>query len=49
MDKVNIKDFCFAGENMEASYVRESAFKKWKKIKGGGAAFNVTVLYSKKD
>ncbi|MFO0356685.1 MAG: carboxypeptidase-like regulatory domain-containing protein [Sphingobacteriaceae bacterium] len=49
MDKVSITDFCFAGENTEPSYVRENAIHKWKKIRGGGAAFNVTVLYSKKD
>lgn len=49
MEKVNITDFCFAGEITEPSYVREGAFKKWKKVRGGGAAFNVTVLYSKKD
>lgn len=49
MDKVSINDFCFAGENSEPSYVRENAIHKWKKIRGGGAAFNVTVLYSKKD
>lgn len=49
MEKVSISDFCFAGEVTEPSYVRESAFYKWKKIRGGGAAFNVTVLYSKKD
>jgi hypothetical protein len=49
MDKVSITDFCFAGENSEPSYVRENAIHKWKKIRGGGAAFNVTVLYSKKD
>jgi hypothetical protein len=47
MDKVSINDFCFAGEISEPSYVRESAFRKWKKVRGGGAAFNVTVLYSK--
>lgn len=49
MDKVSINDFCFAGENSEPSYVRENAIHKWKKIRGGGAAFNVTVLYSKKE
>lgn len=49
MDKVSISDFCFAGENTEPSYVRENAIHKWKKIRGGGAAFNVTVLYSKKE
>lgn len=49
MDKVNIADFCFAGEISEPSYVRANAVYKWKKIRGGGAAFNVTVLYSKKD
>jgi len=48
MEKVSISDFCFSGSNPEPSYVRESAFNKWKKIRGGGAAFNVTVLYSKK-
>lgn len=49
MDKVSIANFCFAGEITEPSYVRDNAINKWKKIKGGGAAFNVTVLYSKKD
>jgi len=49
MEKVSISDFCFAGEITEPSYVREGAFRKWKKVRGGGAAFNVTVLYSKKD
>jgi len=49
MEKVSIADFCFAGENSEPSYVRESAFNKWKKIRGGGAAFNVTTFYSKKN
>ncbi len=47
MDKVSVNDFCFSGENTEPSYVRESAFKKWKKVRGGGAAFNVTVQYAK--
>ncbi len=47
MEKVSIADFCFAGEIKEPSYVRENAFRKWKKIRGGGAAFNVTVLYAK--
>jgi hypothetical protein len=47
MEKVSISDFCFAGEISEPSYVRESAFRKWKKVRGGGAAFNVTVLYAK--
>ena len=47
MEKVSISEFCFAGEISEPSYVRESAFRKWKKVRGGGAAFNVTVLYSK--
>lgn len=47
MDKVSIEDFCFAGEITEPSFVRESAFKKWKKVRGGGAAFNVTVTYTK--
>ncbi len=47
MDKVSINDFCFSGEVKEPSYVRESALRKWKRIRGGGAAFNVTVLYAK--
>lgn len=49
MDKVSVNDFCFSGENAEPSYVRESAFKKWKKVRGGGAAFNVTVQYARKE
>jgi len=47
MDKVSIHDFCFAGEVKQPSFVRESALRKWKRIRGGGAAFNVTVNYSK--
>lgn len=49
MDKVDISQFCFAGENGEPSYIREDVFKKWKKVRGGGGAFNVSVLYQKKD
>ncbi len=49
MEKVSINDFCFAGQNNEPSYVRESVFKKWKKMRGGGGAFNVSVLYQKKN
>ncbi len=48
MEKVSIKDFCFAGQNSEPAYIRESVFKKWKKVRGGGGAFNVSVLYQKK-
>jgi hypothetical protein len=49
MEQVDIKDFCFAGQNNEASYIREGVFKKWKKVRGGGGAFNVSVLYQKKN
>jgi hypothetical protein len=48
MEQVDIKDFCFAGENKEPSYIREGVFRKWKKVKGGGGAFNVSVLCQKK-
>ena len=48
MEKVDIKDFCFAGQNSEPSYIRDGVFKKWKKMRGGGGAFNVSVLYQKK-
>lgn len=48
MEKVDISEFCFAGQNSEPSYIREDVFKKWKKMRGGGAAFNVSVLYQKK-
>ncbi len=48
MEKVDIKDFCFAGENKEPSYIREGVFRKWKRVKGGGGAFNVSVLYQRK-
>jgi hypothetical protein len=48
MEQVDIKDFCFAGQNNEPSYIREGVFKKWKKVRGGGGAFNVSVLYQKK-
>jgi hypothetical protein len=49
MEKVSIADFCFAGQNNEPAYIRESVFKKWKKVRGGGGAFNVSVLYQKKN
>jgi hypothetical protein len=49
MEKVDISQFCFAGQNNEASYIREDVFKKWKKVRGGGGAFNVSVLYQKKN
>lgn len=49
MEKVSITDFCFAGQNNEPAYIRESVFKKWKKVRGGGGAFNVSVLYQKKN
>ena len=49
MEKVSITDFCFAGQNSEPAYIRESVFKKWKKVRGGGGAFNVSVLYQKKN
>lgn len=49
MEKVDISQFCFAGQNNEPSYIREDVFKKWKKMRGGGGAFNVSVLYLKKD
>lgn len=48
MEKVDISEFCFVGQNSEPSYIREDVFKKWKKMRGGGAAFNVSVLYQKK-
>ena len=48
MEKVSIKDFCFAGQNSEPAYIRESVFNKWKKVRGGGGAFKVSVLYQKK-
>jgi hypothetical protein len=48
MEKVDIKDFCFAGQNDEPCYIREGVFKKWKKVRGGGGAFNVGVLSQKK-
>jgi hypothetical protein len=48
MEKVDIKDFCFAGENNEPAFIREGVFKKWKKVRGGGGAFNVSVLSQKK-
>jgi len=49
MEKVSMSDFCFAGQNNEPAYIRESAFKNWKKVRGGGGAFNVSVLYQKKN
>jgi hypothetical protein len=48
MEKVDISEFCFAGQNDEASYIREDVFKKWKKVRGGGGAFNVSVLSQRK-
>ncbi len=49
MEKVDISEFCFAGQNSEPSYIRENVFNKWKKMRGGGGAFNVSVLYQKRD
>ncbi|MGE0566826.1 MAG: carboxypeptidase-like regulatory domain-containing protein [Bacteroidia bacterium] len=42
---MDIKKFCFAGNYNTPAYIREHRFKKWRKVKGGGAMMILTVYH----
>jgi hypothetical protein len=47
MNEVDMGKFCFSGSNSTPSFVKSAAFERWRKVKGGGADFNVKVTFVK--
>jgi hypothetical protein len=46
MDEMNIVQFCYAGSYKTPSYVRDSPFSKWTRVRGGGSDFNLKISYT---
>lgn len=46
-EKMDATKFCFAGSVNTPSYCKTKVFGYWRRVKGGGADFNVTVSYLK--